>query len=108
MPVGSPHPFSVGCNESKGWFGSAAAKPLLLHSTGAAVRGGKGVKQSWRTWEERPGGVGSPLAGTGVASAFGVHSQTMKRGGLVLCLMLLFFSFFLLLSLMITGVLCMP
>lgn len=29
MPAGSPYPFPMGCDESKRWFGSAVAKPLL-------------------------------------------------------------------------------
>lgn len=86
MPVGSPH-FPMGCNESKGWFGSASTESLLHHSGGAAY-GGKGMKQSWRTWEDRPGGKTSPLTRTGMGPAVGVHSQTKKNG---LCFVLQFF-----------------
>lgn len=81
MPVGSPHPFPMVYDESKGWFESASAKPLPHHSEGAAACGGKGMKQSWRTWEGRPGDMGgSPLARTGVVSTVGVHGQTKKYG----------------------------
>lgn len=63
MHVGSLHPFPVSWGESKGWFGSAAAKPLLHHSGGAAAYGGKMTKRSRRSWEDKP------LARAGVVSA---------------------------------------
>lgn len=73
MPVSFPHPFPMGYNESKSCFGSASAEPLLHHSKGAAVCVGKGMKESWRAWEDRPGGMGFPLVKTGLVSAVGDH-----------------------------------
>lgn len=100
MPVGSPH-FPMGCNESKGWFGSASTKSLLHHSSGA-VYGAKGMMH---TWEDRSGGKANPFTRTGMGPAVGVHSQTENSG---LCFVLQFFPLYIIFDVYLIVVLCVP
>lgn len=65
----------------------------------------EGMKQTWGTWEDRPGGKGSPLTRTGMGPAVGVHSQTKKNG---LCFVLHLFSLHIIFNGYLMFVLCMP
>lgn len=104
MPVGSPHPFPLGCDGSE---------PVSVSCSRATAVPQRGSCCAWREGGEaklgalgrQAGGEGVPLARAGLVSAVGVRSQAEKYGGLVLCLILCFHR---MLSLMMMGVLHTP